>query len=290
MNLDVRFVNKNSEEMWQVRELYDKAFNDTREFTDYLFGNIVPDRDTEIIAGFIDGKLISMMFLRKKKLLSGGQRVKSCLIYGTATDEAYRRRGYMSELMECALSYCGSVDIPFVYLIPVNQKIYEGMGFVLAREGKKIPLMDVECREEGYIVEKVYLDEENSPYSECLSFFSIMVEGLNKGITTEKDEHYFMRRLEQAQVEKAGIYVVRNKYKLEGTEDIEAIVITGADEEDGRLYVTDIICAGEWEDSLKYAKLIIDKEAGIMPFVRLKPIMIYNWTSMDLCIKLNEDV
>lgn len=290
MNLDVRFVNKNSEEMWQVRELYDKTFNDTRDYTEFLFGNIVPDRDTEIIAGFMEEKLISMMFLRKKRLLSKGQRVNSCLIYGAATDEEYRRKGYMKELMECALSYCGSVDIPFVYLIPVNPKIYEGMGFTLVREEKKIPLMDIECSEERYIVEKIYLEEENSPYSECLSFFSIMVEGLNKGITTEKDEHYFMRKLEQAQVEKAGIYVIRDKDKLEGTEDIEAIVVTGTSEDDGRIYVTDIICAGDWEDSYKYAKLVVDKEAGIMPFVRLKPIMIYNWTTTDLCIKLNEDV
>lgn len=290
MNLDVRFVNKNSEEMWQVRELYDKTFNDTKEYTDFLFGEIVPDRDTEIIAGFIDEKLISMMFLRKKKLLSGGQRISSCLIYGVATAEEYRRRGYMSQLMECALSYCGTVGILFIYLIPVNPKVYEGMGFIPAREEKRIPLMDIECENDKYIIEKAHLDEENSPYSEYMSFFSIMVEGVNKGITTEKDEHYFMRKLEQAQVENAGIYVIRDKDMPGGTEDIEAIVITGASDDDGRIYVTDIICAGEWENSYKYGKLVVDSEAGIMPFIKLNPIMIYNWTSLDLCIKLNEDV
>lgn len=290
MNLDVRFVNKESEEMWQVRELYDSSFDDTIEYTEFFFKNIVHDRETEIIGGFMEDKLISVLFLRKKKLLSGGQRVNGCMIYGVATAEEYRGKGYMSELMECALSYCGSINIPFIYLIPVNPKIYSNMGFVLAREEKKVPLMDIEVNEEEYIVEKAYLDEEISPYNETLSFFSIMVEGWKNCITTEKNEHYFMRRIEQAEVENAGIYIVRGKNISDGMEDIEAIVVASTSEEDGMTYISDIICADEWEESLKYAKLIVDKEAGIMPFVNLKPIMIYNWTGTETSIKLNDEV
>lgn len=287
MDLDIRFVNKNSEEMNQVRELYEKTFNDTKEYKEFLFGSIVPDSDTEIIAGFIDNKLISMMFLRKKKLLSVGQRVKSCLIYGVVTAEDYRNRGYMKRLMECALSYCGSIDIPFLYLIPINPKIYESMGFVLAREEKIIPLEDIECQREEYIVKKVCMDKEQSGGCKRISDFAITVEAANKGITAEKNELYFLRRLEQASVENAGIYIIRNKNVSDG---MEAIVVTGTAEDDSRIYVTDIICEGEWEDSFKYAKLVTDMEADIMPFVRLKPIMIYNWINMDLYIKLNEDI
>ena len=287
MNFDVRFVNKNSEEMQQVRELYDKTFNDTKEYIEFLFKNIVPDKDLEIIAGFIDNKLISMMFLRKKKLLSSGQRVDSCLIYGVVTDEEYRNKGYMRRLMECALSYCGSMNISFLYLTPVNPKIYESMGFVLAREEKKIPLMDVECENENYVVEKVCLDEEHYAYCEKMSDFSIMVESLNRGITAEKDVLYFTRRLMQAHEEKAGIYVIRDRNKVE---EIEAIVVTGTTESGGNVYVTDIICSGEWDDSFKYAKLVVDMNADIMPFVFLLPIMVYNWIDMGLYIKLNEDI
>lgn len=287
MNFDVRFVNKNSEEISQVRELYENTFNDTKEYIKFLFDSIVPDSDTEIIAGFIDNKLISMMFLRKKKLLSVRQSVKSCLIYGVATVEEYRNRGYMKRLMECALSYCGSIDIPFLYLIPIDPGIYESMGFVLAREEKKIPLQDIECQKEEYTVEKVCMDKEHSECCKNISDFSIMVEAANRGITVEKDELYFKRRLEQTYVENAGIYVIRNK---DNSCDMEAIVVTGTAEDDGKIYVTDIICAGEWDDSFKYAKLVTDMEADIMPFVRLKPIMIYNGMNMDLYIKLNEDI
>lgn len=287
MNFDVRFVNKNSEEISQVRELYENTFNDTKEYIKFLFDSIVPDSDTEIIAGFIDNKLISMMFLRKKKLLSVRQSVKSCLIYGVATVEEYRNRGYMKRLMECALSYCGSIDIPFLYLIPIDPGIYESMGFVLAREEKKIPLQDIECQKEEYTVEKVCMDKEHSECCKNISDFSIMVESANRGITVEKDELYFKRRLEQTYVENAGIYVIRNK---DNSCDMEAIVVTGTAEDDGKIYVTDIICAGEWDDSFKYAKLVTDMEADIMPFVRLKPIMIYNGMNMDLYIKLNEDI
>lgn len=287
MNFDVRFVNKNSEEISQVRELYENTFNDTKEYIKFLFDSIVPDSDTEIIAGFIDNKLISMMFLRKKKLLSVRQSVKSCLIYGVATVEEYRNRGYMKRLMECALSYCGSIDIPFLYLIPIDPGIYESMGFVLAREEKKIPLQDIECQKEEYTVEKVCMDKEHYECCKNISDFSIMVEAANRGITVEKDELYFKRRLEQTYVENAGIYVIRNK---DNSCDMEAIVVTGTAEDDGKIYVTDIICAGEWDDSFKYAKLVTDMEADIMPFVRLKPIMIYNGMNMDLYIKLNEDI
>lgn len=287
MNFDVRFVNKNSEEISQVRELYENTFNDTKEYIKFLFDSIVPDSNTEIIAGFIDNKLISMMFLRKKKLLSIGQRVKSCLIYGVATAEEYRNRGYMKRLMECALSYCGSIDIPFLYLIPIDPGIYESMGFVLAREEKKIPLQDIECQKEEYTVEKVCMDKEHSECCKNISDFAIMVESANRGITVEKDELYFKRRLEQTYVENSGIYVIRNK---DSSCDVEAIVVTGTAEDDGKIYVTDIICAGEWDDSFKYAKLLTETEADIMPFVRLKPIMIYNGMNMDLYIKLNKDI
>lgn len=286
MNFDVRFVNKNSEEMLQVRELYEKTFNDTKEYVEFLFDKIVPDGDTEIIAGFIDEKLISMMFLRKKMLLSSGQRVSSCLIYGVVTDEEYRKKGYMRRLMECALSYCGSIGISFLYLTPINPEVYESMGFVQAREEKKISLECIEYDDENYILEKICTEDDNSAYCGEMSYFSIKAEGLNRGITVEKDEYYFARRLEQAYAEKAGIYVIRDRSK----KDIEAIVVTGTAEADGKVYVTDIICAGEWDDSFKYAKLAADKDAGIMPIVFLKPIMVYKWIDMGLYIKLNEDI
>lgn len=285
----VKVIDKESEIMWDVRSLYDSVFCDSREYTEFFFDKVVPERTTEVLGGFENDELVSIMFIRWNRLLYCGMRRRGSFFYGVTTKEEHRGKGYCRKMIEFAINYCQENSADIIYLIPADAGIYEKMGFSLVRDAEMISLIEAENAEGDYEISKITLEEQTSTYAEMLSFYAISAEETEKCITIEKDEKYFTMRLEQAEAEKAGIYIVCDKNKPIGVEDAEAIVITSSSD-NGRVYVSDIISPYDERREYSLARLVIDEEHEIMPFMKKNPIMIYKWDKTGIDIKLNNEI
>ncbi len=116
------------EEKGRTRELWEQIFpEDTGRFLDYYYGE--KTRDNRIIAAEEDGGLRAMIHLNPYRLMAGGRQIGADYVVAVATEERYRHRGYMAQLLRKALEDGRRRGNPFAFLIPANPAIYEPFGF-----------------------------------------------------------------------------------------------------------------------------------------------------------------
>ena len=81
---------------------------------------------------FIDGELVSFLFLLDSYILIDGQRYSAKYVYAACTVTAYRGRGYMGELLGFAKRYCSENSVDFLTLVPAEDSLfsyYERFGY-----------------------------------------------------------------------------------------------------------------------------------------------------------------
>lgn len=294
--MDIRFVDKNSGGMEEVKQLYSEAFEDTAVFTSYFFEKEVPEDATHILGGYADGRLAAMMFLRDKTLVCGDEVLDGCYIYGVATAEKYRGRGYMGSLLKYAADYCMGQGRQIIYLIPVDERIYRRHGFITVRMGGRTAVE--EAADTGNNVDVGDYDifeyresgaAEMSGTIKEISAFARSIAMSRRVLEPYRDELYFMHRLWQAEAENAGIYVIRRRGERADTaDDISAVVITGADES-GDVCIAEVICGGV-ENELRYAAMLVRRYPHIMPYIRRYTIMMYDGWKEAGEIGINDEV
>ena len=119
----------NPQEKELTRKLYEEAFEDPKVFVDYYYEEKC--LDNRIIACIEEGEVISMLHLNPYYMNLNGSRVKTYYVVAVATTESRRHQGYMSRVFEKAFELIASEKekIPFVFHLPVDQDIYEWLGF-----------------------------------------------------------------------------------------------------------------------------------------------------------------
>lgn len=119
-----------SHEKQNIRSLYNKCFNDTREYTGYYFEKRM--RDNFVAVNEIGGEIVSAMHLIPKTAIVGKLKTNIMYIYAVATDPLQRQKGYMRDMFSHVLKDLYIDMEAFTYLIPsgeVNAAIYRKMGF-----------------------------------------------------------------------------------------------------------------------------------------------------------------
>ena len=85
------------EEHIRTRKLWEEIFTeDTPEFLDYYYS--VKTKGNEIYVIEEDDKIVSMLHLNPYQMRIGEKRYQTHYIVAVATDERYRKRGYMAAL------------------------------------------------------------------------------------------------------------------------------------------------------------------------------------------------
>ncbi len=110
-----------------TRNLYEEAFGDPKEFTDYYYEDKC--LDNTIIVSREKGEVISMLHLNPFMMNVCGSIVKTYYVVAVATKEDRRHEGQMSRVFEKAYEIIGKENIPFIFLLPVDLDIYAWMGF-----------------------------------------------------------------------------------------------------------------------------------------------------------------
>lgn len=117
------------QERGMARKLWEEVFHeDTEKFLDY-YDSCVADHN-QIFGEKESGALISMLQLNPYRIRMYGQEVDSYYIVAVATREVYRHQGRMKRLLTEALHEMNREKIPFTWLMPASEAIYQPFDFV----------------------------------------------------------------------------------------------------------------------------------------------------------------
>lgn len=106
-----------------TRSLYEEVFSeDSESFVNYYYTE--KTKDNIIYAVTEDGEIRSMIHLNPYDVMVNKKEEKLHYIVAVATQEPYRKRGYMAALLKESLQAMYRQGEPFTYLMPASEKIY----------------------------------------------------------------------------------------------------------------------------------------------------------------------
>lgn len=173
------------EELGLARALYEEVFSeDSTSFVDYYFAEKTKDNQIYVLEE--EGEVRSMLHLNPYTVVVNGSEQRANYIVAVATQEAYRKRGYMKVLIRKALRDMYQEGECFTFLMPAAEAIYLPHDFRTVYEQKKRyyhgegePLKKEDTEELAAVAEEylsahyqVYVKRESSYYERLMKEYA----------------------------------------------------------------------------------------------------------------------
>lgn len=123
--MKVRYAKK--EEKKIAIKFWKDSFKDNEEQIKFYFDNIYNDKNYLILED--NSKIVSSLHENDYIFSLNNKNIKSKYIVGVSSDISMRNKGYMSQLLISMLKNSKTKAIPFVFLTPINPKIYRKFDF-----------------------------------------------------------------------------------------------------------------------------------------------------------------
>lgn len=107
---------------FETRHLWESSFADPRAFIDLYFREKYRTERNEVIQR--DGRVVAALQKLPYPMTYGGNLLPASYISGACTDEAYRRRGLMGELLNQAHRSMQAEGALFSFLIPATPELF----------------------------------------------------------------------------------------------------------------------------------------------------------------------
>lgn len=194
----------------KTRKLWERIFDeDTPEFLAYYYS--MKTEDNEIYAVEDGGKIRAMLHLNPYRLQIGDKTADCHYIVAVATDENYRKRGFMAALLKTAVKDMHEMGEPFTFLMPAAEAIYRphGFRFIYNQNWKMV---------KGKNKRNQMWDIKKAEKADCAGMAEF-ANGLLKeryDIYARRDTHYYQRLLEEFGSEHGGMILVKENGTLVG--------------------------------------------------------------------------
>ena len=106
---------------FETRHLWERSFADPRAFIDLYFREKYRKERNEVIVR--DGRVVSALQKLPYPMTYGGRMLPASYISGACTDENYRKRGLMGELLSQTHRAMQQENAAFSFLIPATQEL-----------------------------------------------------------------------------------------------------------------------------------------------------------------------
>ena len=123
--MKVRYAKKNEKEI--AIKFWKDSFKDSEEQIKFYFDDIYNEKNYLVLED--NSKIVSSLHENDYIFNFNNESIKSKYIVGVSSDIAMRNKGYMSKLLISMLENSKKKDMPFVFLTPINPKIYRKFGF-----------------------------------------------------------------------------------------------------------------------------------------------------------------
>ena len=192
------------------RALWQEIFTeDSEAFLDYY--DRWKTEENQCYGIFEEDRLVSMLELNPYRLMVLGHEVESRYIIAVATRPEYRHQGLMKRLLKKSLEDMRTEGLPFLYLMPAAEAIYDPFGFRFIYEANAgTEISSVPDR----ITAKVQQDPERS-MSEILEFSDRVLPHISD-CYTRRDASYYRMLLAELKSESGGLVQVRERDRIIG--------------------------------------------------------------------------
>ena len=120
-----RYAKKSEKEI--AIKFWKDSFKDSEEQIKFYFDNIYNEKNYLVLED--NSKIVSSLHENDYTFNFNNESIKSKYIVGVSSDITMRNKGYMSKLLISMLENSKKKGIPFVFLTPINPKIYRKFDF-----------------------------------------------------------------------------------------------------------------------------------------------------------------
>ena len=123
--MKIRYAKKSEKEI--AIKFWKDSFKDNEEQIKFYFDNIYNEKNYLVLED--NSKIVSSLHENDYIFNFNNESIKSKYIVGVSSDITMRNKRYMSKLLIAMLENSKKKDMPFVFLTPINPKIYRKFGF-----------------------------------------------------------------------------------------------------------------------------------------------------------------
>jgi len=123
--MKIRYAKKSEKEI--AIKFWEDSFKDSEKQIKFYFDNIYNEKNYLVLEG--NSKIVSSLHENDYIFNFNNESIRSKYIVGVSSDITMRNKGYMSKLLISMLEISKKKAMPFVFLTPINPKIYRKFGF-----------------------------------------------------------------------------------------------------------------------------------------------------------------
>ena len=209
--MKIRYAKKSEKEM--AIKFWKDSFKDSEEQIKFYFDNIYNEKNYLVLED--NSNIVSSLHENNYIFNFNSKSIKSKYIVGVSSDIAMRNKGYMSKLLISMLENSKKKSMPFVFLTPINPKIYRKFGFEYFSNIEYYnfsieELVDFKLPNDDYSY--IEINEENKKLylKDLIKVYNSNME--DKFCCLERDDFYFDKILKEAISDEMKIFILyKNK-------------------------------------------------------------------------------
>ena len=285
--MEVRLLKQ--QEHGKTRLLWEKVFQeDSKAFLDYYY--FFKTRENSVYVVEEDEEIRSMLHLNPFLIQVGEGQFDGRYIIAVATEESYRKRGYMGMLLRKAMQAMYQEKQPFTFLMPSAEAIYTPYDFRFVYDQNVWKYTVVEKQEQKSLpVSEAGIGDGADLAAFFMEYFSERFQ-----IYAVRDEQYYQTMLFEQQSENGGIAILKRSEKIVGC------FLYG--DEDGleireplylKEYETEFwaavgkICEKHGQkEALVYAGISEEEKIGTVEFQKKKPTIMVRILHLESLLRL----
>ena len=285
--MEVRLLKQ--QEHGKTRLLWEKVFQeDSKAFLDYYY--FFKTRENSVYVVEEDEEIRSMLHLNPFLIQVGEGQFDGRYIIAVATEESYRKRGYMGMLLRKAMQAMYQEKQPFTFLMPAAEAIYTPYDFRFVYDQNVWKYTVVEKQEQKSLpVSEAGIGDGADLAAFFMEYFSERFQ-----IYAVRDEQYYQTMLFEQQSEDGGIAILKRSEKIVGC------FLYG--DEDGleireplylKEYETEFwaavgkICEKHGQkEALVYAGISEEEKIGTVEFQKQKPTIMVRILHLESLLRL----
>ena len=285
--MEVRLLKQ--QEHGKTRLLWEKDFQeDSKAFLDYYY--FFKTRENSVYVVEEDEEIRSMLHLNPFLIQVGEGQFDGRYIIAVATEESYRKRGYMGMLLRKAMQAMYQEKQPFTFLMPAAEAIYTPYDFRFVYDQNVWKYTVVEKQEQKSLpVSEAGIGDGADLAAFFMEYFSERFQ-----IYAVRDEQYYQTMLFEQQSENGGIAILKRSEKIVGC------FLYG--DEDGleireplylKEYETEFwaavgkICEKHGQkEALVYAGISEEEKIGTVEFQKKKPTIMVRILHLESLLRL----
>ncbi len=209
--MKIRYAKKSEKEM--AIKFWKDSFKDSEEQIKFYFDNIYNEKNYLVLED--NSKIVSSLHENDYIFNFNNKSIKSKYIVGVSSGITMRNKGYMSKLLISMLEISKKKSMPFVFLTPINPKIYRKFGFEYFSNIEYYnfsieELVDFKLPNDDYSY--IEINEENKKLylKDLIKVYNSNME--DKFCYLERDNFYFDKILKEAISDEMKIFILyKNK-------------------------------------------------------------------------------